>query len=62
MQTKMCLISLVAEDRQWFKSQKGMGCAGSNRTSSFCAWLLLPKNPEMLVVEDAALDSRWADA
>lgn len=62
MQTPMCLISLVAEDRQWFKSQKGMGCTGSDRNASFCAWMLLPKHPEMLVVEDATLDSRWAGA
>ena len=62
MQTPMCMISLVVENRQWFMSQKGMGCSGSDRDASFCAWMLLPKYPEMLVVEDATLDSRWADA
>ena len=60
MQTPMCMISLVVDDRQWFISQKGMGCTGSNRDVSFCAWMLLPRYPEMLVVEDATLDSRWA--
>jgi len=28
------------------------------RSTSFCAWTLIPVNPEVLVVEDATVDPR----
>jgi len=60
-------ISLVDEDRQWFKSAFGpttgsLVTAGQTpRRESFCAYALLePQEP--LVIEDATLDPRVADS
>eukprot|EP00746_Dinoflagellata_sp_MGD_P011000 gnl/MRDRNA2_/MRDRNA2_122915_c0_seq1.p1 gnl/MRDRNA2_/MRDRNA2_122915_c0~~gnl/MRDRNA2_/MRDRNA2_122915_c0_seq1.p1 ORF type:complete len:814 (+),score=139.43 gnl/MRDRNA2_/MRDRNA2_122915_c0_seq1:94-2535(+) len=54
------LISLVAEDRQWFKSRTGLGATSTGRDPSFCAWTFIPKAPRMLIVPDAKTDSRFA--
>ena len=51
-------MSLVDEDRQWFKSVQGLGVNQTGRKVSFCAWTLLPKNPEVLTVSDALEDER----
>ncbi len=53
------LISLVDENRQWFKSRVGFGPGETDRESSFCAHTLT--NPVTLVVEDTFLDPRFAD-
>ncbi len=55
----MAAISLVDEDRQWFKSEIGMGCKETGRESAFCAHALDKK--EILLVPDATLDERFAD-
>ena len=54
----IAIVSLVESERQWFKSIVGLEAAGSSRTESFCAWTLLPINPEVLIVEDASTDPR----
>jgi diguanylate cyclase (GGDEF)-like protein/PAS domain S-box-containing protein len=54
----MAAISLVAEDRQWFKSRVGLSVAGTPRDVAFCAHTILSDSP--LVVEDASLDGRFA--
>eukprot|EP00882_Tetradesmus_deserticola_P000798 GHRQ01000869.1.p1 GENE.GHRQ01000869.1~~GHRQ01000869.1.p1 ORF type:complete len:829 (+),score=338.09 GHRQ01000869.1:201-2489(+) len=69
--TKLCcmvfkvpiaLVSLVDEKVQWFKSVQGLpGVDRTTRPTSFCAWTLLPQNPEALVVEDAQRDARFKD-
>lgn len=54
------LVSIVDKDRQWFKSVIGLpGVTQTDRTSSFCAWTLLPRIPEVLVVMDARKDARF---
>ena len=55
----IALVSLVDKDRQWFKSCSGLACQQTDRQSSFCAWTLIPKNPEVLVVPDATEDVRY---
>jgi diguanylate cyclase (GGDEF)-like protein/PAS domain S-box-containing protein len=60
----LALVTLVDRDRQWFKARQGPGSAviGVSETSrevAFCAHTILSKEP--LVVEDARLDSRFAD-
>ena len=56
----IAIVSLVDTDRQWFKSIQGLpGVSETPRTTSFCAWTLLPKNPEVLIVQDAMEDERW---
>jgi PAS domain S-box-containing protein len=55
----IALVSLVERDRQWFKSAHGL-CATETSTSvSFCKHTL--SGDRVLVVADAALDSRFAD-
>ena len=56
----IALVSLVDEQRQWFKSIVGLpGVTETDRQSSFCAWTLLPSSPECLVVSDARSDARF---
>ena len=54
----IAIVSLVEKERQWFKSIVGLSVSETSRASSFCAWTLLPVNPEVLVVEDATEDPR----
>ena len=55
----IAIVSLVDKERQWFKSCVGLNCSQTDRKSSFCAWTLVPKNPEVLVVPDATEDVRY---
>ncbi|KAK9843847.1 hypothetical protein WJX84_006057 [Apatococcus fuscideae] len=56
----IAIVSLVDRERQWFKSVVGLGaCTSTERSSSFCAWTLLPAQPEVLVVSDATADVRF---
>ena len=57
--TPMAVISLVADESQWHKSLTGPVAAEIPRRISFCAHAIL--SSESFVVEDAALDSRFAD-
>ena len=55
----IAIVSLVDTDRQWFKSIQGLpGVTQTSRSTSMCAWTLLPKNPEVLIVQDATKDDR----
>jgi len=51
-------ISFVEGDRQWFKSRQGLPIADSSRELSFCGHAIT--SIEAFVVEDAALDPRFA--
>src|SRR3954469_5126220 len=55
----MALVSLVGKERQWFKSELGMGMQETPRSMAICASALREK--EMLVVPDLARDPRFAD-
>jgi GAF domain-containing protein len=55
----VALISLVDENRQWFKSRVGISLQETSRDISFCAHALL--NDNLLVVPDATKDSRFRD-
>jgi PAS domain S-box-containing protein len=53
------LVSLVDTDRQWFKSRCGLDLQQTPRSVAFCSHAVAMR--DTLVVEDTALDARFAD-
>ena len=53
-------ISLVDENREWFKAQCGISESQSGRQVAFCAHTILTN--EVLIVEDALKDERFHDS
>ena len=52
----IALVSLVANDRQWFKAKVGIDECQTDLNSSVCAHALI--EPDLLVVPDLTLDPR----
>ena len=55
----IALVSLVDEERQWFKSRQGISLTQTCRKESFCA--LAIQGESIFEIEDASQDSRFAD-
>ncbi|WP_243904156.1 GAF domain-containing protein [Methylobacterium sp. J-070] len=56
----VALVSLVAEDRQWFKARIGFSLGETDLSSSVCAHALAQPD-DLLVIPDLAIDPRTAD-
>jgi signal transduction histidine kinase len=57
---KMSLISLIDDDRQWFKARVGLKVSETPRELAFCAHAIHEPR-KTLVVPDARLDNRFHD-
>jgi len=55
----IAIVSLIDEDRQWFKSCAGIDIKETSREISFCAHTIL--DSEVLVIPDTSLDQRFFD-
>jgi GAF domain-containing protein len=55
----MSLVSLVDEDRQWFKSHQGLNACETSRDYSFCAHAI--HHDELFIVQNTLLDLRFSD-
>ncbi|MCP1623335.1 sensor domain-containing diguanylate cyclase [Pseudomonas nitroreducens] len=53
------LISLIDQERQWFKARVGLDASETTRDVSFCGYAILGE--DTLLVPDATLDERFAD-
>ncbi|EAY27955.1 GAF domain-containing SpoIIE family protein phosphatase [Microscilla marina] len=53
------LISLVAENKQWFKAKVGLEMQETPRSQAFCAHAI--HTPNLFVIEDATKDERFWD-
>lgn len=56
---KICLVSLLDADRQWFKSKQGIDVCETDRAISFCGHVILDEN--IMFIPDASQDSRFSD-
>lgn len=58
LNTPIAAVTLVDEDRQWFKAQVGLERSELPRSESLCSVAITGDRP--MIVEDASLDTRFA--
>ena len=54
----IAMITLVDEDRQWFKSKVGVSLTETSRDISFCGHAI--SQPDLFIIPDATKDERFA--
>lgn len=59
-QTPISLISLIDDDRQWFKSRHGLDAESTPRKVAFCAHAINHKD-ELMIIPDSRNDKRFHD-
>jgi GAF domain-containing protein len=59
LQVPIVLVSLLDENRQWFKARLGLDVTETPRCISFCTHALF--RSDMLIIPDARQDERFAD-
>ncbi|MBO9707616.1 MAG: PAS domain S-box protein [Caulobacter sp.] len=57
----IALVSLIDDQRQWFKSRQGLAACSTPRDMAFCSHAIALEADAVMVVQDAAGDSRFAD-
>lgn len=57
--TPISIVTLIDEDRQWFKSKVGFDATEAPRDTSFCGHVIL--EDEVMVINDATKDDRFHD-
>ena len=58
-ETPVSLVSLLTEDRQWFKARTGLAEDSTPRENAICAHAV--RQDDLLEIEDTALDPRTSD-
>lgn len=59
LQVPICAVTLVDEDRQWFKASRGLDLCETPRDISFCSHAI--QDPEPLLIRDTLDDARFVD-
>ncbi len=59
--TPIATITLVDENRQWFKSKIGLELSETSRDVAFCTYAVMPNSQQTMVVRDTLKDERFAE-